>query len=102
MLGRRKHPRYVLSETIVGNLQLRDEVSIERWGEQEVVVLSPEPVKPEERLTLEVPGHSRHRVHVRVLESRPSLTDGNVIRHRLRLAVEGQAGHATHGGAEEP
>jgi hypothetical protein len=102
MLGRRKHPRYVLSETVVGSLQLRDEVSIERWGEREVVVLSPEPVKPEERLTLEVPGQSRHRVHVRVLESRPALTDGNVIRHRLRLAIEGQTGHVTQDGAEEP
>jgi hypothetical protein len=98
MLGRRKHPRFLLAEPVVGSLHLREEVTIEHWGDDEVVVLSPEPLMPEERLTLEVPGDSHRRTHVRVLESRPAVTDDNAIRHRLRLAIEGHAAHAAHSG----
>ena len=89
MLGRRKHSRFLLSERVEGSLRLRDEVVIEKWGEQEVVVLSPEPIRPEERLTLEIPGNLHLRVNVRVSESRPAVTDDGSIRHRLRLVIEG-------------
>jgi len=91
MLGRRKHSRFLLSERVEGSLRLRDEVVIEKWGEQEVVVLSPEPIRPEERLTLEIPGGLHLRVNVRVSESRPAVTDDGSIRHRLRLVIEGDA-----------
>jgi len=91
MLGRRKHSRFLLSERVEGSLRLRDEVVIEKWGEQEVVVLSPEPIRPEERLTLEIPGNLHLRVNVRVSESRPAVTDDGSIRHRLRLVIEGDA-----------
>jgi hypothetical protein len=88
MLGRRRHTRFLLAEPVDASLRLREEVTIERWGDHEVVVLSPEPLKPEERLTIEVPGNAHKRMHVRVLESRPEVLDDSAIRHRLRLAIE--------------
>jgi len=101
MQGRRKHPRFLLSEPVDGNLHLRDEVSIETWGDEEVVVLSPEPQKPGDRLSLEVPGRSRHRTHVRVLESRPAVAGDGVLRHRLTLAIEGRPGNSPVDGADK-
>jgi len=102
MLGRRKHLRFLLSEPVEANLRLREEVTIEQWDEHEVVVLSPEPLKPEERLTIEFTGGSRRRSHVRVLDSRPTVVDDSVIRHRLRLAIEGHASEAAWSGAHKP
>lgn len=101
MLGRRKHPRFLLSEPVNASLRLREEVTIEQWGEREVVVLSPEPIKPEERVALEVPGNSHHRTHLRVLESRPAMTDDSAIRHRLRLAIEDRGADRAHGEERE-
>jgi len=102
MLGRRKHLRFLLSEPVIGSLWLREEVTIEQWGENEVVVLSPEPLTPGERPTLEIPGTSHRRTHVRVLESRPAVTDDNAIRHRIRLAIEGHGAGTAYAGAHEP
>ena len=94
--------RFLLSEPVTASLRLREEVTIERWDQDEVVVLSPEPVKPEERLTLEIPGQSHRRVHVRVLDSRPAMIDDTAIRHRLRLAIEQPAAEIAHIGGSEP
>ena len=91
MLGRRKHSRFLLVEPVDGSLRVREEVAIEHWSEEEIVVLSPEPCRAEERLTLEIPGNLRLRVDVRVSESRPTVTDDGSIRHRLRLVIEGNA-----------
>lgn len=101
MLGRRKHPRFLLSEPVEASLRLREEVTIEQWDGQEVVVLSPDPVKPEERVTLEIPGQPHHRTHLRVLESRLAVTDDSAIRHRLRLAVEEHGAYTAHNGEHE-
>jgi hypothetical protein len=102
MLGRRKHVRFLLSEPVTASLRLREEVTIERWDQDEVVVLSPEPIKPEERLTLEIPGQSHRRVHVRVLDSRPAVVDDTAIRHRLRLGIDQPAAEVAHIGGSEP
>jgi len=91
MLGRRKHLRFLMVEPVDGSLRVREEVAIEHWSEEEIVVLSPEPCRAEERLTLEIPGNLRLRVDVRVSESRPAVTDDGSIRHRLRLVIEGNA-----------
>jgi len=91
MLGRRKHLRFLMVEPVDGSLRVREEVAIEHWSEEEIVVLSPEPCRAEERLTLEIPGNLRLRVDVRVSESRPAVTDDGSIRHRLRLVIEGDA-----------
>ena len=91
MLGRRKHSRLLLVEPVDGSLRVREEVAIEHWSEEEVVVLSPEPCRADERFSLEIPGHARRPVNVRVSESRPAVTDDGSIRHRLRLVIEGDA-----------
>jgi hypothetical protein len=101
MLGRRKHERYLLSEPVEASLRLREEVSVERWGDGEVVVLSPEPLKPDERLALEVPGGARPRLNVRVSESRPAVSEDGAIRYRLVLSIEAHAADITHGGGHE-
>jgi hypothetical protein len=102
MLGRRKHSRFLLSEPVDGSLRLRDEVAIEVWGEKEVVVISPEPIRPDERLTLEIPGDSRRRLSVRVSESRPAVADDGVIRHRVRLSIEDRGTHSARDGGDQP
>ena len=102
MLGRRKHLRFLLSEPVSGNLWLREDVIVEQWGEDEVVVLSPEPITPEERLTLELPGDPHRRTHVRVLESRPAVTGDSAIRHRLRLAIERHGAGTARSGTHQP
>ena len=88
-LGRRKQPRFLLSQPVDGSLRVRDEVAIEEWNEGELVILSPEPCRAEERLVLEVPGSTRHRLSVRVCESHPAVVSDGPIRHRLRVSVEG-------------
>jgi hypothetical protein len=87
MTGRRRHPRYLLTKPFDGDLRLREEVSVEHWGEQIVVVISSAPCRRSERLTLEVPGDGRRRVNVVVTESRPIVAPDGAIRHRVSLAV---------------
>jgi hypothetical protein len=90
MLGRRKHSRYLLAQPIEGSVMVRDEVTIETLGEREIVVLSPESCRPEERVSLEIPGRARHRVHATVAESRPFVAEDGAIRHRLKLVPSGE------------
>lgn len=91
LLGRRKHSRFLLAQPVDGSLLMREEVAIEELKEHEVVILSPEPCRAEERLTLEIPGDLRRRMRVRVSECRPAVTDDGAIRHRVRLVIEGDA-----------
>jgi hypothetical protein len=86
--GRRKHSRFLLAQPVEGNLRVREEVTIEEWTDGEVVILSPEPCRAEERLTLEVPGGVRRRFSVKVRESRPAVVRDGPILHRLRLSIE--------------
>jgi len=88
MLGRRRHARYQLAVPIEGTVQIREEIAVERWDEGEVVMLSSEPCRIQERLHIELPGMSRRRIEARVVESRPTVVDDGMIRHRLRLAIE--------------
>lgn len=88
LLGRRKHSRFLLSQPVDGSLRVREEVAIEEWNEHELVILSPEPCRTDERLTLEIPGNGRHRLGVRVRESRPAVVADGPVRHRLRVSVE--------------
>ena len=66
-----------------------------------MVILSPEPCRVDERLTIEIPGDSRRRLNVRVRESRPAVEADGAIRHRLKLLIE-QHGHngSKHGGQD--
>lgn len=92
MLGRRRHARYQLTVPLEGKVHIREEIAVEHWDGGEVVLLSPEPYRVQERLQIEFPGASRRRVEARVVESRPTVVDDGVIRHRLRLAVERAGG----------
>ena len=66
---------------------MREEVAVEALTEDEAVVLSPEPCRRDERLTLEIPGNPPRRVGARVVECRPVVAGDGDIRHRLRLAL---------------
>ncbi len=91
MRGRRREQRFVLSVPWEGTLRLPVDVTIESVGTQEISVLSTVPAHRNEIFTLDAldssPSSSRR---VRVKESVPVLMDGTV-RHRLRLAVIGEA-----------
>ena len=101
ILGRRKHSRFLLAQPIEGNLRVREEVAIEEWTENEMVILSPEPCRADERLTLEIPGDSRRRLSVKVRESRPAVVADGPVRHRLRLSIEHHAENAPSSGGRE-
>lgn len=88
ILGRRKHSRFLLARPVEGRLRVREEVAIEDISDGEVVILSPEPCRADERLTLEIPGDIRRRLSVRVRESRPAVIADGPIRHRLKLTIE--------------
>lgn len=88
MTGRRRHTRYLLCDPLDGSLRVREEVAIERWEDDEIVVLSTAPSRQAESLTLELPdGHQRH-LRVRVEESKPVVAPDGSLRHRLRLVVQ--------------
>ncbi len=68
-------------------LRIAGDVVVEQHDAEhkELWVVSPDPVRREERLTLDVspPGQS---LTVRVVESKPVMM-GGIVRHRLRLAI---------------
>jgi hypothetical protein len=97
LLGRRKHVRFLLAQPVEGNLRLREEVSIEELTDREAVILSPEPCRMDERLTLEIPGDLYRRVNVRVSECRPAVSGDGAIRHRCRLSIESYGSDAARG-----
>jgi len=89
MLGRRRHSRFLLAQPVEGNLRVREEVAIESLTEHEAVILSSEPCRASERLTLEVPGPVHRRLSVLVEECRPAVAGDGAIRHRCRMTING-------------
>lgn len=83
----RRDPRYLVPRPWEGHLRIPGDVVVEQHDEEqkEFWVVSPEPMRREEKLTLDLapPGQS---LTVRVVESRPVMLDG-IVRHRLRLAI---------------
>ena len=102
LLGRRKHSRFLLARPVEGSLRVRDEVAIEEWNDNEVVILSPEPCRADEHLTLEIPGENHRRLSVKVRESRPAVVADGPIRHRLRLSIEHHPANVADHGESEP
>ena len=88
----RRDPRYLVPQPWDGHLRIPGDVVVEQHDEEqkEFWVVSPEPVKREETLTLDLaPPHLAPRgqtLTVRVVESQPVMLDG-IVRHRLRLAI---------------
>jgi hypothetical protein len=77
-------------------MRVRDEVTIESLGEREIVVLSTTACRPDEVVSLEIPGGGRHHISARVADSRPLVAEDGGIRHRLTL-VPGSAAVAEGG-----
>lgn len=88
MLGRRKHPRFLLAQPVDGVLRVREEVSIEDWNEREMVILSDDPCRVDERVTVEIPDDERRSVTGRVMVCRPAVAGDGAIRHRIGLSIE--------------
>jgi len=87
MRGRRRDQRFTLSVPWEGALRVPTDVTIERYGENEVWVVSSTPAHRNELLTLDAIGAGPSvTLNVRVADSVPVLIDG-VVRHRLRLAI---------------
>lgn len=102
LLGRRRHSRFVLAQPVEGNLRVREDVVIEALTEQEVIVVSSDPFRPQERFALEIPGAGPHRISVSVMECRPMVTDDGTIRHRCRLSIERHGADAARAGGYIP
>jgi hypothetical protein len=98
MTGRRRHARCQLIEPLDGSLRIREEVAIESWGDHQVVVLSSTPARPNDTLTLELPGDGPRHVLVTVAESKPVVAPDGSLRHRLCLAgqLDARTGNGRH------
>ncbi len=94
MQDRRQSTRFVLSRALEGLLKVLDNVVVERYVGDEIVVLASIGAKPKEMLTVDrlVAGNSS-RVEVRVIESGPAVVDGQ-LKHRIRLRVNGNGGES--------
>ena len=83
----RRDPRFLVPRPWEAILRIRGDVVVEEHDaeQKEFWVVSSEPIRREERLTLDLapPGES---LTVRVVESKPVMMDG-MVRHRLRLAI---------------
>ena len=88
MPGRRRDQRFTLSVPWEGALRVPTDVTIERYDERELWVVSTAPAHRDEMMTLDAIGSDGpvETMNVRVKDSVPLLVDG-VMRHRLRLAI---------------
>jgi DUF1365 family protein len=83
MAGRRRHPRYVMSNS-EGTLQVVTDVSVHRDAQGDLTAITDRPLPRGEVLTLEVMNGAFVRTPVHVAEVRPIIVSGS-IRHWLRL-----------------
>jgi hypothetical protein len=83
----RRDPRFLVPRPWEGLLRIPGDVVIEQHDteQKELWVVSTEPVRREERMTLDLTAPAQS-LTVRVVESQPVMKDG-VVRHRLRLAI---------------
>lgn len=95
MTGRRRQARYLLAQPLDGSLRVREEVAIEEWDGNDIVVLSTAPSRPAERLTLELPGIDPRHIEVTVADSRPIVAPDGTLRHRLHLTVRPGSGNGS-------
>jgi hypothetical protein len=100
-LGRRKHSRFLLAQPIEGSVRLCEEVDVEELNEREMIILSPQPCRVDERLAVEIPDDARARMQVRVSECGPAVAGDGSIRHRIRLAIERDGADVARAGEGE-
>src|SRR5438034_10952916 len=84
MSGRRRHPRYVMSN-FIGTLRVSSDVTVHHDARGNLIAISDQPRTAGDILTIEVMSGSLVTTSVRIAETRPTLENGS-IRHWLRLA----------------
>jgi antitoxin (DNA-binding transcriptional repressor) of toxin-antitoxin stability system len=100
MDGRRRHPRFLVTEGWHGTARLGEDVTIEELGNHEISVLSLTPARAGEEFTLEVHGNPVAHLSVSVLSSTPVVA-GEGLHYRLHLRVN-SAGPSTDNTEESP
>lgn len=95
MSGRRRYPRYVMTNS-VGTLRVLSDVTVHQDARGDLISISDQPRKCGEVLTFE-PANGLGRTVVRVAEVRP-IVDGGAIWHWARLVLLELEGHSSTGG----
>jgi hypothetical protein len=86
MSGRRSHPRFTMSASSEGSLQVLRDVLVEGLDGDKLAVIGRQAGVAGEILALEPAGADGERFDVCVMESRPIVADG-ALRHRLMLQL---------------
>jgi hypothetical protein len=95
MSGRRRYPRYVMSNC-VGTLRVLSDVTVHRDARGDLIAISDQPRTAGDELTIELMNGTLGNTSVRVAETRPILENGS-IRHWLRLVLLESDGGSTAG-----
>ena len=85
MSGRRRHPRYVMSN-FIGTLRVSSDVTVHHDARGDLIAISDQPRKCGDVLSIELVTGALARTPVRVVEVRPIVDQGS-IRHWLRLVA---------------
>ena len=94
MSGRRRHARFLLVHPVEGQVLVRSPVTIESREEREIVLLCVEACRPDEVVSVEIPGSQSRSLGARVAESRPVVMEDGAILHRVRLVTSGTRARA--------
>jgi hypothetical protein len=95
MTGRRRHPRYVMSN-FIGTLRVSSDVTLHRDARGDLIAISDQPRTVGDVLTIELTNGTLVSTSVHVAETRPILQNGS-IRHWLRLVLLESNGGSTVG-----
>ena len=95
MSGRRRHPRYVMSN-FIGTLRVSSDVTVHHDARGDLIAISDQPRTAGGILTIELMNGTLVSASVRVAETRPILENGS-IRHWLRLVLLEPDGGSTAG-----
>jgi hypothetical protein len=95
MSGRRRHPRYVMSN-FIGTLRVSSDVTVHHDARGDLIAISDQPRTTGDVLTIELMNGTLVSAAVRVAETRPILENGS-IRHWLRLVLLEPDGGSTAG-----
>jgi hypothetical protein len=96
MSGRRRYPRYVLSNN-AGTLKILNDVTVQADARGHLIAVGDQPRTCGEMLTVELANGTLLRRAVLVAEVRP-IVDGGSIRHWSRLVPVEVQGRSTTGG----
>ena len=84
MSGRRSHQRFAVLASPGGILRVMGDVVVQSVTAEQIVLVSREPGIPGETVSVQSPDEAGTLITAQVLESQPTVVDGNV-RHQLRL-----------------